>query len=110
MFHGHLMERTNDGTLEQTESTFDGVRMHIAAHVLFRRMVDVLMVRILIDDVGVNLRFVRVDALAVVGNVRPQKVVDDFAGGPLASPEANTPATLDCAEHHRLTVTPIFPS
>ena len=61
MLSGHLVERTDDGTLEQRPDAFDGVGVNVADGPFLDGVVDRLVTSVVVCDAQVGGQFVGVD-------------------------------------------------
>lgn len=70
MLHADLVERANDGTLEQAPDVFDAVRMNVTDNPLVRRVVNGFVARVLVSDAHVSAPLIGVERFGIVASNR----------------------------------------
>ena len=104
MLHADLVERTDNGALEQAPYAFYVVGVHVSDDPFLGPVVDRLVARVVVSDAKVGLQLVRVDCLGFVGGV----ALDESVKGVLADVgdafEPDHSVTLDCTRDPGLTL------
>src|SRR5436309_14764906 len=102
MLHGDLMIRTNDGSLEQRPYVFHCVRVNVAAHPFFSRVIDCLMFRVRIAASVIGRKVVSHNRRGFIGKFRGDESLERFAVAIDSSIKSNFAAALDSSENHCL--------
>ena len=101
MLDAHAMPRSHDAALEQRESGFDGVGMHVSVDVL-PRVIDGLVdfLSILIESPRIDSRFVGNDHFHIFANVLRDYLFDLFRGCLIDANESEIATTFTNADHN----------
>lgn len=112
VLNADLVERADDGTLEQAPDVLDSVGVYVTDNPFLCGVVDVFVPRIVVSDSHVGAEFVGVERFGFVFGDRPDESVNRFltdvgdsAKSDLTAPlqSASNPNTLDASgDTHRL--------
>src|SRR5689334_18111942 len=96
------MERTDNGALEQSERTFNRVRVNVAANPFVRAVFHALVRRVVVTNTAIRLPLVGVDARGVRMRGLSNESVQRFPIRALASFQSDRSAALDSRKNHAL--------
>lgn len=109
MLRADLMVGTDDGPLEQAPNALDAVGVNVATDPFFLAVINRFVAGVFVCDSAICPPFVRHDARCLGSSFLTDEVVKGFPIVPLLDRQANLPAALDRAEHHRLVPPPTLP-
>ena len=108
MLHAHLVERADDGALEQASGALDAVRVDISPDPLLGRVVTVSW-RVSSPPIPMlGLELVGVDRLGLVADVALDEVMDRMLLDVREALYPDAPTALDRARHPVLVVAPVL--
>src|SRR6266496_1016232 len=102
MLQGHLMIRTENGSLEKTPNVLKSVCMNDAAHVFFLPVCNRRVKRVFVGNTLVAFGFVRHYERSIVSKFRFNERMKYFAAWRLpAYLKSYIAAAFNCAQYHR---------
>src|SRR5688572_16708538 len=105
MFHGKLMIRTNNGSLEQAPDVLHCVRVSDASHVLILFVINSNVDRVVIRDTLIALMLIGANVFRFFGKLCFDELAENFFGrGFLSDRKSYLAAALNRAENHSLVI------